>query len=153
MAKPSKNVALIDSGINDLKSTKRNIASDIRFMQANRRKYHHVLNHIVTPEVGNGRISVNKRRVYVTYYNLSGFKDDLRLEMTLQGLTLIGEPKRTEDYASILNRDYTFTVAFPDGDEIDVIVSAYVSEDSKTCRKIVIGQEHKVVDKYEIVCD
>ena len=153
MAKPSKNVALIDNGINDLKSHKRIVANDIRYMQTNRKKYHHILNHIVTPEDGNGRISVNKHRVYVTYRNLSGFKDDLRLETTLQGLTLIGEPTHTQDYASILNRDYTFVVKFPDGDEIDVIISAYVSEDSKTCRKVIVGQEHKVVDKYELVCD
>ena len=153
MAKPSKNVALIDSGIDSLKLTKQSVANDIRYMQTNRKKYHHVLNHIVMPEDGNGRISVNKRTVYVTYRNLSGFKDDLRLETTLQALTLIGEPTRTEDWASLLNRDYMFVVKFPDGDAIDVIISAYVSEDSKTCRKVVIGEEHKVVPKYEIVCD
>ena len=151
MAKqPSNIVALINEGINSLKATKRGIASDIRKMQTSRRKYHHILKHIVTPE--QGRISVSKSNIYVVYRNLSSLKD-LRLDTTLCGLLNIGRACGTQDYASLINRDYMFEVSFDDGTLISVIVSAYVSEDSKTCRRVKVGQELKTVDKFEIVCD
>jgi hypothetical protein len=151
MAKqPSNIVALINEGIASLKDSKQGIANDIRKMQNSRRKYHHILKHIVTPE--QGRISVNRSSIYVTYRGLSGFKD-LRLDTTLCGLVNIGKATGTQDYASLLNRDYMFEVSFDDGTLISVIISAYVSEDSKTCRKIKVGEEYKTVDKFEIVCD
>ena len=150
--KPSTITAHINKGIESLKSTKREIAEPIRSMQSNRRKYAHILNHIVTPEPGNGNIHVSRSSIYVSYRDLTGFKD-LRLEVTLDGLNLIGEAKRTKDWPSLLNRDYMFDVSFEDGTCIEVMISAYVSEDSETCRKIKVGQEYKVVDKYEIVCD
>ena len=148
--KPSNIVALINDGIQSLKNTKQSIANDIRAMQTNRRKYHYILKHIVTPV--QGRISVGRNNIYVTYRNLSGLKD-LQLEITLCGLENIGRSTSTQDFPSLLNRDYLYDVSFDDGTIISVIISAYVSEDSPTCRKVVIGQEHKVVDKYEIVCD
>ena len=150
--KPNPIVAHINKGIANLKATKRDIATDIRKMQENRRKYHHILNHIVTPEDGEGYISVTRGEVFVTYRNLTGFKD-LRLETTLEGLNFISDAVRTEDWASLMNRDYSFKVPFADGSSLRVIVSAYVSEDSPTCRKVQIGEEYKVVPKYEIVCD
>jgi hypothetical protein len=150
--KPSNIVATINKGIDSLKATKRDIAEQIRSMQSNRRKYAHILNHIVTPEPGNGTINVSRSSIYVSYRDLSGFKD-LRLETTLEGLTFIGEVQNTKDWPSLLNRDYVFDVPFADGSRIQVMVSAYVSEDSKTCRKVKVGEEYKVVDKFELVCD
>ena len=150
--KPSNIVAVINNGIDNLKTTKRDIARDIRRMQESRRKFHHVLNHIVTPADGMGSISVSPSAVYVTYRDLSGFKD-LRLETTLEGLTFIGEAMSTRDWPSLLNRDYTFHVPFADGSKIHVTVAAYVSDDSPTCRKVKVGEEYKVVDKFELVCD
>lgn len=151
MAKqPSNIVALINEGIDSLKTTKQRIANDIRKMQTSRRKYHHILKHIVTPE--QGRISVGTNHVYVVYRNLSSLKD-LRLDTTLCGLLNIGRASGTQDYASLINRDYMFDVSFDDGTLITVMVSAYVSEDSKTCRRVKVGQELKTVDKFEIVCD
>ena len=150
--KPSNIVAVINNGIDSLKTTKRDIARDIRRMQESRKKFHHVLNHIVTPAEGMGSISITPSCVYVTYRDLAGFKD-LRLETTLEGLTFIGEAMSTKDWPSLLNRDYTFHVPFADGSRISVMVGAYVSEDSKTCRKVKVGEEYKVVDKFELVCD
>ena len=150
--KPSNIVAVINKGLDSLKATKRDIAYDIRRLQQNRRKFHHVLNHIVTPEDGMGSINITPSCVFVTYRDLSGFKD-LRLETTLEGLTFIGEAQSTKDWPSMLNRDYSFDVPFADGSHIHVMVSAYVSEDSPTCRKVKVGEEYKVVDKFELVCD
>jgi hypothetical protein len=150
--KPNPIVAHINKGIASLKATKRDIAYDIRKMQASRKKFHHVLNHIVSPEDGGGHINVTSNCVFVSYRNLSGFKD-LRLQTTLEGLNFIGDATNTRDFASLMNRDYHFKVMFADGERIDVMVSAYVSEDSKTCRKVQIGEEYKVVPTYEMVCD
>lgn len=150
--KPSTIVATINRGIANLKASKRDISADIRTMQENRKKFHHVLNHIVTPEDGNGHIQVARNEVFVSYRNLSGFKD-LRLETTLEGLTFIGKPVRTRDWPEYLNRDYHFEVPFADGSRIYVTVGAYVDDQSKTCRKVKIGEEYKVVDKFELVCD
>lgn len=150
--KPNTIVATINRGIANLKASKRDISADIRMMQENRKKFHHVLNHIVTPEDGNGNIQVSRNEVFVSYRNLSGFKD-LRLETTLEGLTFIGKPTRTRDWAEYLNRDYHFEVPFADGSRIYVTVGAYVDDQSKTCRKVKVGEEYKVVDKFELVCD
>jgi len=140
--KPSTIVATINRGIDSLKASKRDIANDIRRMQESRKKFHHVLNHIVTPAENSGSISISPGSVHVTYRDLSGFKD-LRLETTLEGLTFIGEPTRTRDWADYMNRDYHFTVP----------VGAYVDDDSKTCRKVKVGEEYRVVDKFQLVCD
>jgi len=150
--KPSTITAHINKGIANLKESKRDIASDIRKMQENRKKYHHILNHIVTPAEGCGNIQVSRNEIFVTYRNLSGFKD-LRLETTLEGLTFIGEPTRTRDWAEYMNRDYHFAVPFADGSKIYVTVGAYVNDDSKTCRKVKVGEEYRVVDKFQLVCD
>ena len=150
--KPSNIVATINRGIDSLKASKRDIANDIRVMQESRKKFHHVLNHIVTPAENSGSISISPGSVHVTYRDLSGFKD-LRLETTLEGLTFIGEPTRTRDWAEYMNRDYHFTVPFADGSKIYVTVGAYVNDDSKTCRKVKVGEEYRVVDKFQLVCD
>jgi hypothetical protein len=150
--KPSTIVATINRGIDSLKASKRDIANDIRRMQESRKKFHHVLNHIVTPEPSGGSIQVVRNAVFVSYRNLASFKD-LRLETTLEGLSFIGEPTRTRDWAEYINRDYHFDVPFADGTKINVVVSAFVSGNSETCRKVKVGEEYKVVDKFELVCD
>ena len=151
--KPNPITAHINKGIASLKAAKTDIAYDIRRMQESRRKYHHILNHIVSPANDHaGYINVNRYGINVTYYDLEGFKD-LRLQTTLEGLNFIGDIERTKEYASVMNRDYHFKVPFADGMNLSVSVCAYVKEDSPTCRKVVIGQEIQTIDKYEIVCD
>ena len=54
---------------------------------------------------------------------------------------------KTQDYPSCFNRDYRY--AFMNG--VEVVVNAYVSKDSDTCKRVVIGTE--VVEKYAIQCD
>jgi hypothetical protein len=83
----------------------------------------------------------------VTLYNLESFKC-LQLETMLSTLNSLGDALPTKDWASILNRDYKFNLGF-----FDVVVSAYVRDDSPTCRKVVIGTEMKQVETYKIVFD
>ena len=53
-----------------------------------------------------------------------------------------------EDYAASINRDFRFTTT-----KWTASISAYVKDDSPTCRKVVIGTEMVEKTKYQIVCD
>ena len=86
-------------------------------------------------------------RIHAHMRDLTGFKDE-RLVGLLSMLADIGTATRSSDYAEIMNRAYTFRVG-----EMDVHVDAYVMETSPTCRKVQIGEEIRVVPKYQIECD
>jgi hypothetical protein len=79
--------------------------------------------------------------------DLTGFKDE-RLTGLLSMLADIGITERTSDCAEILNRAYRFRV-----DDMNVRIDAYVMDESPTCRKVQIGEEIRVVPKYQIECD
>jgi hypothetical protein len=88
-----------------------------------------------------------KPYICLSLSNLESFKC-LELEIVLNTLLNIGEPGETSDWASALNRDYKFKLG-----AIDVVVSAYVRDDSPTCKRIVVGTEMRQVDTYKIVCE
>jgi hypothetical protein len=83
----------------------------------------------------------------VTLYNLESFKC-LQLETLLSTLNNIGDAKSTKDWPSSLNRDYKFDLGY-----FDVSVSAYVRDDSPTCKRVVVGTKMQQVDTYKIVCE
>ncbi len=83
----------------------------------------------------------------INLYHLEGFKS-LRLESVLWLLEEIGTLESQKEYASCLNRDYTYMV-----NGYKVLLSAYVKDDSPTCRKIVVGTETVTTPKYAIQCD
>ena len=85
--------------------------------------------------------------ICVSLSNLESFKC-LELEVMLTTLMNIGEPGNTSDWPSALNRDYKFKLG-----AFDVVVSAYVRDDSPTCKRVVIGTEMRQVDTYKIVCE
>lgn len=94
--------------------------------------------------------------LYVTMTELDGFKD-ARLVDAIDRLMLCADwETETQDWAASLNRDFKFstTTTRDDGKRIwnHVTIAAYARSDSPTCRKVVVGQETKVVDKYEIIC-
>jgi len=94
--------------------------------------------------------------LYVTMADLDGFKD-ARLVDAIDRLMLCADwETETQDWAASLNRDFKFstTTTRDDGKRIwnHVTIAAYARSDSPTCRKVVVGQETKVVDKYEIIC-
>lgn len=86
-------------------------------------------------------------RVYVSLNKLSSFKDE-RLVRLLSVLDDYLEMYKTEEYAVSINRDYKFS-----NTQYEVHVAAYVSSDSATCRKVLVGVETVQKEKYEIVCD
>jgi hypothetical protein len=60
----------------------------------------------------------------------------------------LGGKMKTQDWAAAVNRDFIFTT-----DKWDARISAYVKDDSETCRKVIIGTEMVEQHKYQIVCD
>jgi hypothetical protein len=89
----------------------------------------------------------NMPHVYVVMYDLDSFKDE-RLMKVLGYLSETMDNMNTQDWAQSVNRDYRFKSATYSG-----AISAYVREDSPTCRKVLVGTELQTVEKYEIVCD
>jgi hypothetical protein len=81
-------------------------------------------------------------------YNLSSFKDSSLEDLLTKLLDNNFIPKETSDYPNILNKDFSF-----EKDNILIKIAAYVASDSPTCRKVKVGEEIQVVDKYEIQCD
>ena len=101
-------------------------------------------------------VSDSSLYLYVTMTDLDGFKD-ARLVDAIDRLMLCADwETETQDWAASLNRDFKFSVTTTreDGKRIwnNVTIAAYARSDSPTCRKVVVGQETKVVDKYEIIC-
>ena len=85
--------------------------------------------------------------ITINMYDLEGFKS-LRLESVLWMLEEIGTLVEQKEYASCLNRDYKYEV-----DGYRVHLSAYVKDDSPTCRKVVVGTDTVTTPKYAIQCD
>ncbi len=85
--------------------------------------------------------------VYVNMRNLDSFKDD-RLVKVLGYLSETMDDIQTTDWAQSVNRDFRFNSGTH-----SVAISAYVREDSPTCRKVLVGTELQTVEKFEIVCD
>jgi hypothetical protein len=83
----------------------------------------------------------------VALYDLESFKC-LELETMLATLMNLGEAEDTKDWPSALNRDYKFKL-----ESFDVTVSAYVRDDSPTCKRVIIGTEMQQVNTYKIVCE
>lgn len=112
--------------------------------------------------IGTNDTDLDKPRVYV-YFTLSGdqpcinfsisgahgFKDD-SLMMAMQSLLETGFESRPNQYecAEQMRRIY----AFKRGD-MTVEFDVSVKDDSPTCRRVVIGQETIVRDKFKIECD
>jgi len=93
----------------------------------------------------NDTISV---RLYM--YDVEGFKCD---EVTARLWTLENwgnvVNQSVSEYPSALNR--TFHYRYQDG--TTVVFDVYVKNDSQTCRKVVIGEETRIVETYAIQCD
>ena len=89
-----------------------------------------------------------KPRINVTFYQLESLKCN-KLMATLWALENWAEVKttKTQDYPSAFNRDFRYTFV----NDVEVVVNAYVSHDSATCKRVVIGTE--VVEKYAMQCD
>ena len=150
-------VEIIDSAV-------QSIDSDVRFMKTKLAalksgKVRTMLTRLMQPllyavgETGSVYVSVNygKPEINVTMYRLDSLKQR-ELVWALEYLTTetdkLGGKTKTQDWAAVVNRDFIFST-----DKWDARISAYVKDDSETCRKVVIGTEMVEQHKYQIVCD
>ena len=150
-------VEIIDSAVQSLDS-------DVRFMKTKLAalksgKIRNMLSKLMQPllyavgETGSVYVSVNygKPEINVTMYRLDSLKQR-ELVWALEYLTTetdkLGGKTKTQDWAAAVNRDFIFST-----DKWDARISAYVKDDSETCRKVVIGTEMVEQHKYQIVCD
>jgi hypothetical protein len=157
-------MSTIKTPVEILDSAVQSIDSDIRFMKTRLAvlksgKVRTMLSKLMQPllyavgEAGSVHISVNYGRpeINVTMYSLDSMKQR-ELVWALEYLTAetdkLDGKMRTQDWAAAVNRDFIFTT-----DKWDARISAYVKNDSETCRKVIIGTEMVEQHKYQIVCD
>ena len=140
----------VTRSINNALSTILQQRKDIKLLKKMARKIEPIVD-VLSMEIDYVSVYVSGDEIQIsaTIYRLDSFKCE-RLAKLLDYLNdkVVGDPT-TRDWPSSINRDYNFKL--PDG--IVVSLSAYVKDDSATCRRIVVGTETKVVEKYEIQCD
>lgn len=157
-------MSTIKSPVEIIDSAVQSLDSDVRFMKTKLAvlksgKIRNMLSKLMQPllyavgETGSVYVSINygKPEINVTMYRLDSMKQR-ELVWALEYLTTetdkLGGKTRTQDWAAAVNRDFIFTT-----DKWDARISAYVKDDSETCRKVIIGTEMVEQHKYQIVCD
>jgi hypothetical protein len=147
----SKATKAFASGLDDAKYSVANATKQLNILKTNRKPIGKVLRALEKLIIANDRMHLmvtnNQPHVYIAMYNLESFKDD-RLANVLGYLSETMDDMKTEDWARSVNRDYRFNSSTH-----SVCISAYVRDDSPTCRKVLVGTELQTVEKYEIVCD
>lgn len=147
----SKATTAYASGLADAKWDVARVTDKLNVIKANRKmigKVMRTIEKLIAPE-DRMYLMVDNRlpHVYVNMRNLDSFKDD-RLVKVLGYLSETMDDMKTEDWAQSVNRDFRFKSGTH-----SVAISAYVREDSPTCRKVLVGTELQTVEKFEIVCD
>jgi hypothetical protein len=143
-------VADIDSHINTAKQTRALLKSG---------KVRTMLNKLLEPlvyAVGSAGtvqvwISGGMPFIHVYMYRLESFKQSqlmAALEYLHDKTAALDGNVNCEDYAAAINRDYRFTTT-----KWTANISAYVKDDSPTCRKVVVGTKMVEQVQYEISCD
>ena len=157
-------MSTIKSPVEIIDAAVQSIDSDIRFMKTRltvlkSSKIRNMLSRLMQPlvyavgDTGHVYVSVNygKPEINVTMHGLDSMKQR-ELVWALEFLTVetdkVGGKMKTQDWAAAVNRDFLFST-----DKWEARVSAYVRDDSATCRKVVIGTEMVQQHKYQIVCD
>ena len=149
-----KPTELLKRAVNRKRESKRHIANAIRHMQEYRAIYSDILSCVEITD--NDIVVVDEESIIFCLYELDSMKD----ERLLNGLSRIMdlhriEDRGTHDYAGSMNRDFKFRMDYIKSNGEDsrfyISLNAYVSSDSKTCRRVKTGVvEHAV---YELVCD
>jgi hypothetical protein len=147
----SKATIAFASGLADAKWSVKMANEKLNIIKVNRKMIGKVMRSIEKLIDPNDRMYLmtnnNLPHVYINMRGLESFKDD-KLMMVLGYLSETMDNMKTEDWAASVNRDYRFTSSTH-----SVVISAYVRDDSPTCRKVLVGTELQTVEKFEIVCD
>lgn len=143
-------VASLDATIRDAKARRAALKSG---------KSRAMLEKLLTPllyilgDMGSIRIDSYRTSpsIYITMFNLDSLKQrelvSLLAYLTDETDKLNGKIT-SEDWAAAVNRDFKFVT-----DKWEISVSAYVKDDSATCRRVVVGTKMVEQVQYEIACD
>jgi hypothetical protein len=166
MTKVSFGVSVVNTTVANIKRSKQRLATELKLLKTRAKELKLFLNKFsYLNNLDYASVSLNvysdSASVYMHLRRLDGFKDDLLIKTIVaindyamdNGYKVFVE---NDEYASSLNRDYRFHLSKTDyswDSYLDISISAYVRDDSPTCKKVKIGEEVSVVDKYMIVCD
>jgi len=146
----SASVASLDATIREAKARRTNLKSS---------KTRNMLEKLLAPvmyiigDLGRVRMDsyLTKPSIYITMYELDSLKQR-ELVAVLAYLTDEAEKLEgkiaTQDWPAAVNRDFNFRTS-----KWEVSVSAYVKDDSATCRRVVVGTKMVEQVQYEIACD
>jgi hypothetical protein len=161
MAQNAKAVALFNTIISDNKQTIENA----RKRSAMARNHRARIIKLVTPLVNmigdeGHHLAVNVQgwyedeiSIYLSLHGMDSMKAPLVVSVLDYLTGLFGDPTdeiSSRDMPSYLNRDFRFK---SEVNKLSATVAVYVKADSTTCKKVVVGQETQVVNRYEIICD
>jgi hypothetical protein len=161
MAQNAKAVELFNTIISDNKRAVENAKKRSAMARSNRAR----IIGLITPLIDmlgdeDHHLSVNVQgwdedeiSVYLSLYEVDGMKAPTVVNVLDYLTGLFSESTdeiSSKDLATILNRDFKFKSVEK---KLTATVSVYVKSDSPTCKKVVVGQETQVVNRYEIVCD
>jgi len=95
-------------------------------------------------------VSMFGDRIHFNVYmrELDSFKDERLLYILNNAIETISDKVREQDYAQYDHKEYYITT-----DDVNICITAYVKEDSPTCKKIMTGMEVKEVPTYKFVCE
>jgi hypothetical protein len=143
-------VASLDSSIRDAKARRALLKSG---------KTRTMLEKLLAPmmyiigDLGMVRVEsyLSKPSIYVTLFELDSLKQrelvSLLAYLHDESDKLEGKVS-SEDWAAAVNRDFKFKT-----NNWEVSVSAYVKDNSPTCRRVVVGTKMVEQVQYEIACD
>jgi hypothetical protein len=166
MSKVSFGVSVVNTTVANINRSKQRLATELKLLKTRAKELKLFLNkfsYLDNLDYASVSLNIysNSASVYMHLRRLDGFKDDLLIKTIVaindyamdNGYKVFVE---NDEYASSLNRDYRFNLSKTDyswESYLDISISAYVRDDSPTCKKVKIGEEVSVVDKYMIVCD
>jgi hypothetical protein len=95
-------------------------------------------------------VSMFGDRIHFNVYmrELDSFKDERLLSILNTAMETISDSVREKDYAQYDHKEYYINT-----DDVNLCITAYVKEDSPTCKKIMTGMEVKEVPTYKFVCE
>lgn len=95
-------------------------------------------------------VSLYGDRIHFNLYmrELNSFKDDRLTSILSYAIDTITSEVKEKDYAEYDHKEYRLY-----SDEVYLDITAYVKENSPTCKKIMTGMEIKEVPTYKFVCE
>lgn len=95
-------------------------------------------------------VSIYGDRIHFNVYmrELDSFKDERLLSILNTAMETISDKVKEQDYAQYDHKEYYINT-----DDVNLCITAYVKEDSPTCKKIMTGMEIKEVPTYKFVCE